>query len=383
MFDVLASLLRDVGLEADLLNIKDLLNSENEPEFIEGKVLLDDALHGLDVNIGQRIWHLNEIFNRLYAKKIPDKYNFIVVNDAGLIALKSHWNKPLRSRIIGPKHKTYWIWWCHQNASGVNEKVWKNIQYHLDHYDAAIFTMKEHKPPMLQNTPPIYCFPPSIDPFIPKNIMDSSSEHFLTMEKCCKRIAKYSIDVQRPILLQVARFSPTKDQKGVVDAYRIVKAAEPKTQLVLLGYLPDDDPSSSMYYQQLLQYAKGDPDIHVISPFGSDSELDVSAFQRMARVNILLSIEEGFGLVLTEAMWKEIPVVGKNVGGIRHQIIDKENGFLVNSIEECADRCIQILSNSKLASRISLNGKKHVATNYLSIHHLYYYLILFNAVVHQ
>lgn len=197
---------------------------------------------------------------------------------------------------------------------------------------------------------------------------------------------RFSVDVQRPILLQVARFDPAKDPIGVIDAYRIVKIAKPEVQLVLIGYLASDDPNAWTYYKRIIQYAQEDPDIHIFSQLNGVRDLEVNAFQRMAAVNILKSIEEGFGLVVTEALWKGKPVIGGNAGGLRLQIKDiRENddgsGYLVSSVEECAECCLRLLDNPALAAKLGQNGKRHVAQNFLSIHHLRNYLRMFHELL--
>jgi len=372
MFDTLISLMRDVGLRAE----RGVL--EAEPEFFESVIPLHHALLGMNIHISERVWHLHRYYNCLNAKDIPDRYDFIVVHDPAPIALRHFWKPPLRAQMFKSRSSTCWIWRCHSNASAANKDVWTVIQTYLKDYDAVVFTMAGHEPPSLKANR-IYYIPPSIDPFDDKN-------KSLPTKTCREIVMRFSVDVQRPILLQVARFDPAKDPIGVIDAYRIVKIAKPEVQLVLIGYLASDDPNAWTYYKRIIQYAQEDPDIHIFSQLNGVRDLEVNAFQRMAAVNILKSIEEGFGLVVTEALWKGKPVIGGNVGGLRLQIKDiRENddgsGYLVSSVEECAECCLRLLDNPALAAKLGQNGKRHVAQNFLSIHHLRNYLKMFHELL--
>jgi trehalose synthase len=181
-----------------------------------------------------------------------------------------------------------------------------------------------------------------------------------------RALAEIGIPVERPLMTQLSRFDPWKDPIGVIDAYRIAKREISDLQLALVGiFLAQDDPEAFYVYRSVTDHAKGDPGIHLFTDSEVVGDVEVNAFQVASDVIIQKSLREGFGLTVTEAMWKGKPVVGGNVGGISEQIRDGENGFLVNSPEECAKRVVELLRDPKLAERIGLAGRESARKNYL------------------
>jgi trehalose synthase len=211
--------------------------------------------------------------------------------------------------------------------------------------------------------------PPAIDPLAPKNMA-------LSREEAAYVCAQLGIDPDRPLLCQVSRFDPWKDPLGVIDAYRIVKASHPTVQLALVGSMASDDPEGWDFFNATIAHAEEDPDIHILSNFNNVGN-EVNAFQTHADVVIQKSTREGFGLTVSEAIWKSRPVVAGNVGGISLQIEDEVSGFLVSSIEECAQRCIEVLSDPVLGETVGKRGKEHVRTHFLTPRYLRDYLRIF------
>jgi trehalose synthase len=233
--------------------------------------------------------------------------------------------------------------------------------------------MREYVP-RAPGLPECYIWPPAIDPLAPKNMA-------LSPEDAAYIVDQFGIDVDRPLLTQVSRFDPWKDPLGVIDAYREVKARYPDVQLALVGSMAHDDPEGWEFYNQTVAYAAGDPDIYILSNLNNVGSVEVNAFQVHARAVLQKSIREGFGLTVSEALWKARPTVAGNVGGIVTQIQDGETGWLVNSSSECAAACLAILDDPADARRRALAGKEHVRRNFLTPRLLRDWLVLFNRLV--
>ena len=240
-------------------------------------------------------------------------------------------------------------------------------------YDAAVFHLDDYVPDAA-GLPPAYVWPPAIDPLTPKNMA-------FPPEDAAYIIDQFGIDVDRPLLTQVSRYDPWKDPLGVIDAYRLVKETYPDVQLALVGSMAHDDPEGMAFLDQTIAYAGGDPDIFVLSNLNNVGSVEVNAFQVHSRVVIQKSIREGFGLTVSEALWKARPTVGGAVGGILAQIEDGETGWLVRSATECAEACIEILDDPDAARVRGLAGKEHVRRNFLTPRLLRDWLVLFNRLL--
>jgi trehalose synthase len=201
--------------------------------------------------------------------------------------------------------------------------------------------------------------PPAIDPLTPKNMAFAPDDAVYICEQ-------FGIDVDRPLLCQVSRFDPWKDPLGVIDAYRIVKQQVPEVQLALVGSMASDDPEGWDFFNATVGHADGDPDIHILNNLNNVGAIEVNAFQSHCDVAIQKSTREGFGLTVSEAIWKGRPFIGGDVGGIPLQIADGETGFLVSSVEQCADRALQILQDPGLGRRLGKAGKERVRRNFLT-----------------
>src|SRR5215210_1759 len=196
-------------------------------------------------------------------------------------------------------------------------------------------------------------------------------------------VSRFGLDGKRPILVQVSRFDPWKDPLGVIDAYRIVKEHVPEVQLALVGSMATDDPEGMVYYAKTLRRSGEDFDIHVLSNLDGVHNREINAFQTAADVVIQKSTREGFGLVVTEALWKGKPVVGGKVGGIPLQIIDGETGYLVTDVEGCARASLFLLQHPNRAREMGERAREHVRKNFLSTRHLMDYLKMFGELAGQ
>ena len=211
----------------------------------------------------------------------------------------------------------------------------------------------------MRDAPNIRIVPPAIDPLASKNMA-------LSREDAAFVSRQFGIDPDRPLMLQVSRFDPWKDPRGVIDAYRQVNEKVPEVQLALVGSMATDDPEGWEFLQETVAYAEGDPDVKILNNLNNVGAIEVNAFQSQADVCIQKSIREGFGLTVTEALWKAKPTIGGNVGGIPLQIVDGESGFLVSSAEECAQRTLEFLEDPDLGLRLGRAGKEHARERFLT-----------------
>ena len=221
---------------------------------------------------------------------------------------------------------------------------------------------------------PVIEIAPTIDPLAPKNMA-------LSREDARYIVRQFGVDVGRPLLLQVSRFDPWKDPLGVVDVYRIVKEQVPGVQLALLGSMASDDPEGWEYLEKVIDYVAEDPDVYILSNLDNVGSVEINAFQSHADVVMQKSTREGFGLTVTEALWKARPTIGGDVGGIPLQITDGVTGYLVGSVEECARRCLDVLNDPERHREMALLGKEKVRHDFLTPRLLRDELRLFNRLL--
>ena len=242
------------------------------------------------------------------------------------------------------------------------------LEPYIKDYDAQIYTMQEYTPPDL-DLPNLVLIPPAIDPLSPKNMaLPSDDARYI--------VNQFGVDTDRPFILQVSRFDPWKDPLGVIDVYRAVKEEVPEVQLVLVGSMAHDDPEGWDYWYKTVNYATDDQDIFLFSNLTNVGAIEVNAFQSLADVVIQKSIREGFGLVVTEGLWKGRPTVASRVGGIPMQVANG-GGMLIDTIPEAASACTKILQDEEFAHKMGRIGKEHVRENYLTTRLLRDDLVLF------
>jgi trehalose synthase len=206
---------------------------------------------------------------------------------------------------------------------------------------------------------PVREIAPTIDPLAPKNMR-------LSAEDATYIVRQFGVDVERPLLVQVSRFDPWKDPLGLVDVYRAVKQVHEGVQLALIGSMASDDPEGWEYLERVIDYVGEDPDVFVLSNLDNVGSVEVNAFQSHADVVIQKSLREGFGLTVTEALWKARPTIGGAVGGIPLQIQDGVTGYLVGSAAECAERCLDIMADPARHHQMALAGKEYVRREFLT-----------------
>jgi trehalose synthase len=353
----LVPLMRDVGLDAEW----DIMFG-SEPFFNVTKSF-HNALQGAEYELTVEDRAIYEEYNRISAEamqKADEEWDVVLVHDPQPALLK-HFTG-------GLSPETKWIWRCHPDLSTPNREVLDYLVPHIADYDAQIYTMQEYTPPDV-HLPGLTLIPPAIDPLSPKNMALSADDSRYIVNQ-------FGVDADRPFIVQVSRFDPWKDPLGVIDAYRMVKEQVPEVQLVLIGSMAHDDPEGWDYWYKTVNYADGDRDIFLFSNLTNVGAIEVNAFQSIADVVIQKSIREGFGLVVSEALWKARPLVAARVGGIPMQV-DGGGGILIDTIPEAADACVKILKDPEFARQIGRLGKEHVRDNYLSPRQLRDNLLLF------
>ncbi len=357
ILQTLVPLMRDVGLDAEWQVI------EGSEDFFEVSKASHNGLQGMDIPFTPEMQETWTRQNRFNAEQLEGDYDFIVVHDpqpAGLL----HFNENTVSR--------HWIWRSHIDTSQSNPAYWDFFVRFVGDYDALIFTMRQYVGRGLEDAR-LAIIPPTIDPRSAKNAP-------IPTEDVNRVVEGFGLDHKRPLITQVSRFDPWKDPLGVIDAYRLVKQDVPEVQLALVGSMAHDDPEGWLYLDRTLRHAGEDDDIYVLHNFNGVGAFEVGCFQNASDVVIQKSTREGFGLVVTEALWKSKPVVGGNVGGIPLQVIDGETGFLVESVQACADKTLRLLQYPDEARRMGQAGREHVRHNFLTTRHLGDYLQLFQSL---
>src|ERR671934_1055720 len=354
----LVPLMEDAGLDVEWRIIR------GDERFFGVTKTIHNALQGNPQGLTRDQQQIFRRYNELNAREVDaDEYDFVIVHDPQPAAVIDY----------SEDSSVHWIWRCHIDLSVPNEDVLRFLLPSLGRYDAAIFHMREYVP-RAPGLPPAYIWPPAIDPLTPKNMA-------LSGEDAAYIVDQFGIDVDRPLLTQVSRFDPWKDPLGVIDAYRQVKERFPDVQLALVGSMAHDDPEGWDYYNQTVAYAAGDPDIYILSNLNNVGSVEVNAFQVHSAAVLQKSIREGFGLTVTEGLWKARPTVAGRVGGIVAQIQDGATGWLVDSVEECAAACREILESPEEARRRALRGKEYVRRHFLTPRLLRDWLVLFNRVL--
>jgi trehalose synthase len=352
----LIPLMRDVGLEVEWQVIY------GREEFYNATKLMHNALQGAPDDLTDDQWEVWRRYNEMNARELSRDWDVCIVHDPQPAALYS----------LVPDKAAHWVWRCHIDLSTPNPATIDHLRPYLAEYPAQVYHMREYVTDGLQSD--INIVPPAIDPLAPKNMAFSP-------EDATYICGQFGIDVDRPLMCQVSRFDPWKDPLGVIDAYRVVKEQRPEVQLALVGSMASDDPEGWDFFNATIAHAAGDPDIHILNNFNNVGAIEVNAFQSHADVVIQKSTREGFGLTVSEAIWKARPFIGGNVGGIPLQVHDGESGFLVSSVAECADRALRILNDPQLAKDLGRRGKEHVRRNFLTPRLLRDWLAIFTGLL--
>jgi trehalose synthase len=334
-------LLRDLGIAADWKVIG------GHPEFFRATKALHNALQGASESLSEAERKTYLDCTRENAALLDGGYDFVIAHDpqpAGLLSVHG-------------KAGAKWVWRCHIDTSEPNADAWAFLRPFLADFDAAVFTMAEFVPPDLP-IGRVRTIAPAIDPLSPKNLD--------IPKRTAQQILDWiGVDLPGRLVTQVSRFDRWKDPFGVIAAYRLAREEIPELQLALVGSMALDDPEGWDLHGRLTEHAENDPLIHIYTNLTGASNVEVNAFQRLSDVVVQKSIREGFGLVVSESLWKGTPVVAGHPGGIPMQMPPGVGGLLVDSVEECASAMLTLLNDRDLAERLGESGREHVREHFL------------------
>ncbi len=336
------SLLRDLGLEAEWRVICP------DDAFFSVTKRMHNLMQGHRIDLTDAELALYLERNRHCAQMLGDEWDIIVVHDpqpAALIAST-------------PAPRARWIWRCHIDTSTPDPAAWELLRPFVWAYDEVVFTLPSFSPPGL-HPDRVTAIAPAIDPLSRRN-------RPLPRYLARSILASAGVDLARPLVVQVSRFDPWKDPLGVIETWRLAREHVPSLQLALVGAIADDDPEGWQILREVREAVAAEPDCHLLTNLTGTGPLDVNAFQRAADVVVQKSLRESFGLAVSEALWKETPVVGGNAGGIPLQVGKDEAGILVDSVEECARAVVTLLQDEELAERLGRAGRERVRQRFLT-----------------
>jgi len=353
MLHSLVPLMNDVGVDADWSLLY------GDPALFQVTKKLHNALQGERVVLSPEEVERYLTVNEDFARYGPLFHDVVIVHDPQPLPMIRYRRKE------GP-----WVWRCHIDLSAPDERVWEMLKPFILRYDAVVVSSEAFRKADL----PVKTFiiPPAIDPFSPIN-------RELSQDEVARKLAEYGLDQGKPLLVQISRFDKWKDPTGVLEVFRRVKG-EMDCQLVLLGNMATDDPEGPQVYEEVSRQAQNLPDVRLIT---RTDPLLVNALQRVAAVTLQLSRREGFGLTVSEALWKGTPVVATGVGGIPLQVKDGHTGFLVEpgDYDAAAERVLSVLRDPDLRTKLGQAGREHVRRNFLMPRLLLDWLNLLGEVV--
>ena len=351
-------LMTDLGLDVHWF----VLSGTNA--FFEATKTIHNALQGAPSGLTPAMEAAYREVNEANAADFHDEFDVVVIHDPQPAPFV---------RLV--KHRGRWIWRCHIDLTTPNRSVLRLLQPYLQEYDAAIFSAESYAPREVKFRR-LVVSPPAIDPLSPKN-------REVTAEERKAILSRFEFDPGRPVMSQVGRFDPWKDPLGVIDAYRLVKQAIPDVQLLMIGSMAKDDPEGWLWFERTTRHAGDDPDIHFLTDLRGVGAIEVNVLQRESDAALAKSLREGFGLIVSEALWKGVPVVGGDVGGIRIQIENGRHGFLVSSVQEAADRTIELLRDPDRRKAMGRAGHDRVRENFLITRYLRDHLRLYADLIKQ
>jgi trehalose synthase len=346
----LVPLMNELGITTDWFVIT------GSPEFFSFTKDVHNALHGEPVALARERLALHaDVAHANGSQARLDTYDLIIVHD------------PQPLRLVELRRSQRWVWCCHIDLSAPYEPAWEYLAQSVNGYDAVVFSLPEYAQPLAV---PQRFMMPAIDPF-------SLINQPISRPESTKHLERYGVGWDLPLVVQAGRFDKWKDPEGVIAAFRLACAQVPAT-LVLVGNTAPDDPEGPAMYERL-QRCAGEQIIII----EADDPLLVNALQRRASVVLQKSLREGFGLTVSEAMWKGRPVIGGNAGGIRHQIVDTRSGFLVNSVEETATRIVTLLQDRVLRRSMGRRAEQRVRQHFLMTRLVEDWLDLIDETVHK
>lgn len=353
----LIPLKKELGIDAEWEIIT------GEREFYQCTKKMHNSLQGNRDDISSQLYSVYQETNRGNYDRLRSKLieaDVVFIHDPQPAALLS---------LAKNERKGKWIWRCHIDVSHPYRPVWKFLQDYIRDYDASIWSLSS----FVQQLPhPLFLIPPSIDPLSEKNVELPEKEISFYMDS-------WGLKRDIPILTQVSRFDRFKDPVGVIQAYRLIKKYVP-VQLVLAGGGASDDPEGQQVLNEVKSFAGEDPDVHILE-LPPDAHREINALQRGSSIILQKSTKEGFGLTVTEGLWKSKPVIGGDTGGIRLQVINYYTGFLVNTPEGTAMRIRYLLKHPEIVEAMGINARQYVLDNFLITRHLREYLTLICSLI--
>ena len=337
---------------------------EGGPEFYQCTKSFHNGLQGAPVAIPARQLAAYEQTNRDNAERLRG-----LLSEADFVFIHDPQPAPLLH--FCPEHKGKWVWRCHIDLSRPHRAVWKYLRDWVGSYDASIWSLADFAQPLPH---PLYLIAPSIDPLSQKNRDLYPGEVDAVFDR-------HGLDPDLPLITQVSRYDRFKDPLGVIRSYQLAREYTP-LQLVLAGGGAADDPEGEEVLREVREAAGDDPNIHILL-LPADSHREINALQRASTIVLQKSTREGFGLTVTEALWKGKPVIGGNTGGIRLQVINHQTGFLVSTPEGAALRIRYLLRNRDHLAEMGERGRALVLDNFLVTRHLREYLTLMHALRHE
>ena len=332
---------RDLGLDVEWQVIA------GDPDFFEVTKKLHNGMQGMPVELSEDEREEYLRHNESYAATVSDRWDAVIVHDP----------QPAAMRSFLEEHAARWVWRCHVDSSAPHPPVWEFLRPHVERHDAAVFTLSEFIPPDL--AVPTMLLVPAIDPLTSKN---RQLPAYLAKET----VAEFGIDLARPLLLQVSRFDPWKDPLGVIEVWRRVREDFPQLQLALVGSMAADDPEGWRMYERIEAEIRREPACFLLTDQMGVASHEVNAFQRVADVAIQKSVREGFGLIVSETLWKGTAMVAGRAGGIPLQLRDGTSGCLATSTEEFARHVSSLLKDPARARELGMAGARDVRERFLT-----------------
>jgi len=352
-------LLADLGMDVTWAVI------EGAHDFFDVTKAVHNALQGAEIELTPEMREVYLERVKANAEMLSAEFDFVLVHDPQPAALLAFVEEKA-------ERKGRWMWRCHLDLSAPYRPTWEFFEPYVGQYDAVVFTAETYAQPGITG-PKSAFIAPTIDPLSMKN-------RPLAPSMVRDILSGLNIDPERPLVTQVSRFDPWKDPLGVIDAFRIARHEVDGLQLAMIGSLASDDPEGIRYLQLADEHGQHDPDIHLLTNLDGVGDVEVNAIQRASAVVVQKSLREGFGLVVSEAMWKERPVVGGNVGGIRMQIEEGVTGYLVDSPVTCAQRMVELIHDKRMSNRMGREGHRRVLDHFITPRELMDQLVLMRSL---
>lgn len=332
---------------------------EAEEEFFNTTKKIHNGLQGnFDIAFTDEDWSTYLKWNQYNAEILDLDSDIVLVHDP----------QPMAIPLFIKKSRAVWIWRCHIDLSAPNPSFWSKLASLLKYYSAVIVHSEEYvQREFLEKA---FVSPPSIDPLSDKN-------RNLTREEIESIFSRFNVDPTRPTITKVARFDPWKDVFTAINVYRILRTRLPEIQLLLVSSMARDDPEGMIFYKRVKEYIKEGEAIHILTDEIGVRDLEVNAFQRGTTVGIHTAIREGFGLAVTEMLWKHVPVVARPVGGVKKQVINGATGFTAFSQDGIAEKVELLIKDETLRRKMGEAGHEHVRRNFVITKHVQRYLSLF------